>query len=387
MNAQPSPYRLAFAGFLSLAVAMGFGRFAYTPILPAMVAGLHLTKSQSGWIASANFAGYLVGALVGALPLKGSPRAWMVGGLAFSVLTTLAMGLTSNLAALAVLRFVGGLASAAVLVFSSTLVLAALARTGRAGLSAVHFAGVGAGVALSGALISFLEASGAGWAGLWLWVGGLGAVLAVAAVALLPRQAPAVAPAPAPGATAAAAGLAPGFGRLVLAYGLLGFGYVVTATFLMLIVRGSPQARSIEPVVWVVVGLAAMPSVWPWMKLGRRIGLNRAFAVACLIEAAGVAASVLWPTVSGALLAALALGGTYMALTALGLAMARESAPAQASRALAGVTAAFALGQIAGPIVAGAMAERAGGFTAPSLLAAGALVAAAILAAMMPRRH
>lgn len=384
--AQPSPIRLALAGLLSLAVAMGFGRFAYTPILPAMVTGLHLSRAQAGGLASANFAGYLTGALVGALPLKGSPRVWMIGGLAASVASTLAMGLTDSLVVLTVLRFVGGLASAAVLVFASTLVLTALARHRRPGLAAVHFAGVGAGVAASGALVSALEAMGVGWAGLWLWVGGLGAAVAAVAVFLLPPSDLEV-PSPAAVSGTSSARPAPGFIKLVGAYGLLGFGYVITATFLMVIVRASPQARAVEPIVWVVVGLAAMPSIWPWSRLGERIGLSRAYALACVVEAGGVAVSVLWPTVPGVLLAALALGGTYMAITALGLAMARALAPDRASRALAIVTAAFALGQIAGPLVAGAMAERTGSFTAPSLLAAAALVIAAVLAGLMPGRH
>jgi MFS family permease len=373
-----SPLRLAFAGLLSLAVAMGFGRFAYTPILPAMVAGLHLTKAQSGWLASANFAGYLIGALAGAFPLKGSPRAWMLGGLGLSVATTLGMGLTSDLWLLAALRFAGGLASAAVLIFASTLVLAELARSGRASLSALHFGGVGAGVAISGALVSAMEASGAGWAGLWLGVGALGAVMALAAALLLPapqpEPEPEPAPPPAPAPLETGGGLPRGLPLLALAYGLFGFGYVVTATFLMVIVRASPEAKAVEPVVWVVVGLAALPSVWAWNRFSRRIGLTVTFALACLVEAVGVAVSVLWPTVPGALLAATALGGTYMAVTALGLALARALAPGQASRALSGVTAAFALGQMIGPIAAGALAERTGGFTLPSLAAAGGLV-------------
>jgi len=370
-----------------MAAAMGFGRFAYTPILPAMVAGLHLSKAQAGWIASANFAGYLLGALIGALPLRGSPRAWMLSSLAVSVASTLAMGLTPDLYLLAALRFVGGLASAGVLVFASTLVLAALAQSGKAHLAAVHFAGVGAGVAISGGLVSALEAMGVGWAGLWLAVGGLGAVLAVLAALLLPGQQPATVPAAASAAPAKTPAHKADFAKLVLAYGLMGFGYVVTATFLMVIVRGSPAAKAVEPIVWVVVGLAAIPSILPWTRLGRRIGMARAFAICCLIEAAGVAISVLWPTVPGALIAALALGGTYMALTALGLALARELRSDRVSQALAGVTAAFALGQMLGPIAAGILAERTGGFTIPSLVAAAALVMSAILAAMMQRRH
>jgi MFS family permease len=167
--------------------------------------------------------------------------------------------------------------------------------------------------------------------------------------------------------------------RWTLAYGLFGFGYIVTATFLVAIVRASPGIRPVEPFVWVIVGVAAAPSVAAWARLGTRIGIARGFAVACLVEATGVAASVLWPTATGALLAAALLGGTFMGITALGLAGARRLAGGDPRRAFALLTASFSVGQIAGPVLAGYLHDRTGGFVLPSLLAAGALVAAAIL--------
>ncbi len=139
--------------------------------------------------------------------------------------------------------------------------------------------------------------------------------------------------------------------------------------------------RLVEPLVWVVVGVAAAPSVALWTRLGTWLGVARAFAAACLVEAAGVAASVLWPTVAGTLLAAAILGGTFMGLTALGLAGARRlAAGGDPRRALGLLTAAFGAGQITGPALAGFLYDETGGFVLPSLLAAGALLAAAIIA-------
>ena len=172
-----------------------------------------------------------------------------------------------------------------------------------------------------------------------------------------------------------------GFAALAWAYGLFGFGYVVTATFLVAIVRAAPALRPVEPLVWAVVGVTAAPSVALWTRLGIRLGVARAFATACLVEATGVAASVLWPTAAGMLLAAALLGGTFMGITALGLAGGRRLAPGgDPRRALGLLTAAFGAGQIVGPALAGVLHDRAGGFVLPSLLAAGALLAAAVTA-------
>lgn len=369
--------RLAVAGSISLAAAMGIGRFVYTPILPPMAEALHLTPAQAGWIASANFAGYLAGAMLAAGPLPGSARTWLMPGLVLSALTTAAMALTASFAAFALLRFLGGIASALVLVCGSAVILERLSAAGRSHLSGWHFAGVGAGIAASAVLVSALEAAGSGWRDLWL-ASGAASLLGVLVVAVI-LPAPAAYPHPSPMPVRPS----PAKTRLLLplfsAYGLFGFGYVITATFLVAIVRGSPAAHAVEPVVWVIVGLAAVPSVAAWMRVGRKIGLCQAFALAAVVEALGVIDSVLFPTIEGALIAAALLGLTFMGLTALGLTAARERS-ADPRRALAWMTAAFGIGQIIGPAFAGSLSHVTGNFVAASLCAAAALLVAAILA-------
>jgi len=369
---------LALGGMTALAAGLGVGRFVYTPILPAMVEGMGLSKAEAGLIASVNFIGYLAGALLAAAPrLPGSRRSWLLGALALSAMTTGAMGLVSSLPAFLALRCAGGAASAFVLVFASALVLDRLAHAGRSALSALHFAGVGVGIALSAALVSTLLAAGAGWRVLWLASGAVLLALLAAVAWLVPGGDPpreATASPPNVGGGNPRHGLA----ALAWAYGLFGFGYVVTATFLVTIVRADPEIRSVEPLVWVVVGVAAAPSVALWTRLGTWLGVARVFAAACLVEAAGVVASVLWPTVAGALLAAALLGGTFMGITALGFAGARQlAAGGDPRRTLGLLTAAFGAGQIAGPAFAGFLYDETGGFVLPSLLAAGALLAAA----------
>ncbi len=373
----PSPaLRLALAGAIAQGAAIGVGRFVFTPILPPMMAGLKLGAGEAGWIASANFAGYLLGALIAARPVFArAPRAWLLSALLVSAASTFAMGAASSLSAFMLLRFVGGIASAFVIVFASAVVLGELARQGRSGLSAVHFAGVGGAVAISAVMTSALAALGADWRGMWFASGALSLFAVLAAAMLLPPTAPAAAAAaPPPAPERRKGGLS-----LLLAYGLFGFGYVVTATFIVAIVRTYPAARPVQPFVWLLVGLSAVPSVGLWTMIGERIGVRTAFALACGVEALGVAASVLSPTAAGEVLAAVLLGGTYMGITALGLVAARQAEPHNPSGVLGRMTAAFALGQMVGPALAGALAERTGGFGAASLIAAGALIVSAAL--------
>ena len=372
----PRPLVLAFGGLVALAAAVGIGRFVYTPILPLMVEDLSMTKGAAGLLASANFLGYLAGALLAATStVPGSRRSWLLLALIVSSLTTSAMAFASSTEAFLILRFAGGVASAFVLVLSSALVLDRLGAAGRPDLAAVHFAGVGVGMAVSAVLVSSLAAWGGGWRSLWL-ASGLTSVFAVGIVAglIADRIEPAMATPSGPHQAD------PRLAVLVVAYGLFGFGYIITATFLVAIVRESAQARALEPLVWLVVGLTAAPSVALWTWVGGKIGIARGFALACGIEAVGVAASVLWLTPVGVILAAAFLGGTFMGITALGLIRARHLSSGDPRRTLAVMTAAFGLGQILGPVFAGLVYDATGTFLVPSLTAVGALLVGALLA-------
>ncbi|MGE3537556.1 MAG: YbfB/YjiJ family MFS transporter [Candidatus Tectimicrobiota bacterium] len=368
------PLSLAFGGLAALAAAVGIGRFVYTPILPFMAEELAMTKSLAGLLASVNFLGYLGGALLAATPLlAGSRRTWLLTALTLSALSTGAMAFASSPPVFLALRFLGGAASALVMVFASALVLDRLSAAARPGLAAVHFAGVGTGMALSALLVSGLTAWGSGWRTLWL-ASGFTACVALGLVArVVPDRQNPVAP------ISPAARRPPGLIALVGAYGLFGFGYVITATFLVLMVRTSAAVRPLEPLVWLLVGLTAMPSVALWTWIGGRLGMARAFALASLLEAVGVAASVLWLTPAGILLAAALLGGTFMGLTALGLVGARRLAPGEPRRTLAVMTAAFGLGQMIGPAFAGIVYDATGSFLGPSLTAVSALLIGALL--------
>jgi predicted MFS family arabinose efflux permease len=368
---------LAFGGLAAMAAAIGIGRFVYTPILPAMLASLGWSKSDAGLVASANFLGYFIGALLAGRPFAvAKPRLWLLTALAISALSTAAMAIPSDIASFVVLRFIGGAASAFVIVCASTLVLEQLSGSGRPSLSAIHFAGVGFGIMISAIAVWTMLSWDAGWRSLWIGSGSIAILAAIGAAWLIPT-AHNIGATPKP---AISNGPSSGIGAMVVSYGLFGFGYVITATFLVAIVRLTPEIRVLEPSVWTLFGMASMPSVTVWGWLGKRIGVLNAYAAACAIEAIGVAASVEWVSIPGVCFSALLLGGTFMGITALGFMAAQILAGGNPHRAFGRMTASFSIGQMAGPLLAGFLSERFGDFRAASLTAAAALIAAAALA-------
>ncbi|MEO5760440.1 MAG: YbfB/YjiJ family MFS transporter [Mesorhizobium sp.] len=371
ISANSTALRFAFAGMVAMAVAMGIGRFVYTPILPGMMEELHLSPASAGWIASANYLGYLVGALAAAGGwAQGRERMLMLTGLGASTVLLGLMGLTETMAVFVIVRFLAGLASAFVMVFMASIVFSHLAEANRGDLQALHFGGVGLGIAASSALMALLVTDHAGWAAGWYGSSAISACGFVI-VAILANSGPVTNGGP---VREPALPKDPSLVKVIIAYGLFGFGYVVTATFLVAIVRQGGGGRVFEAMVWMITGLAGFPSTWLWQKIAGRIGLYAAYGLGCFVEVIGVTASVAVGGRIGPLLGGLLLGITFIAVTALGLQAARQLAPQAPRRIFALMTASFGLGQIIGPVVAGVLAQMSGNFFLASIVAAGVLV-------------
>lgn len=374
-----SPFLIGLAGGAAMAAAMGFGRFVYTLILPGMMEGASLSAADAGLIAGANFAGYLLGAVLAGFGwAAGRERAVAVLGLVATVVLLAAMAMVDGLAAFTVIRFLAGLASALAMVFTSSIVLAQSARG--ESVQILHFGGVGLGIALSSALVfvfNLIAGDGAhGWRSEWIGSAVAAGVLLMLAMRFLPRPTGGQATVREPQLV---------WDRPLLlvtaSYGLFGFGYVITATFLVTMARAADAGTSIEFLAWLGTGLAAALSLVVWRGLVRRFGLVATYAACIAVEAVGVLASVLLPPAAGALVGGIFLGLTFMAVTAYGLQLGRRLAADSPRRALASMTAAFGTGQIIGPLVAGWLAEASGSFTWPTVLAASVLAVSAALVA------
>lgn len=341
-------------GVVALVVAMGIGRFAFTPLLPLMLRDGGFTTAAGAEWAAANYGGYLVGALT-ARRFAADPRRGLRAGLWGVVLTTLAVAALDG-AALALpgaaLRGASGVFSAWTLVCASSWCLGELARRGAASRGAWIYTGVGLGIAGTG-LLAWL---GGRQSARLLWVE-LGLLAAAGAfwVQVRLRRAPAPLQPNAIAVRSPAGGQAPVAGGghlpLVLCYGSFGFGYIVQATFLPAMAREQAADPLVFGLTWPLFGAAAALSVAAAARWLADWPRRRVWALAQGTMAVGTALPLATTTLAALAASAVLVGGTFMVATMAGLQLARERSPADPTRLLARMTTAFAGGQIAGPLV------------------------------------
>lgn len=363
--------RIPVSALLGFAAAMGVGRFVYTPLLPIMVAQAGMTAAQGAVLATANYAGYLLGA--GALAVVGrlNNRYSVIGAGLTLVATEVAMLATEQVAVWSVLRLLAGICSAALFVACATAVQTT-AVSPRARASA--FGGVGLGIALSGFGV-LVAAPVLDWRALWLGSAVLTAVLLVPLFTTphplwggLPLHEESVAPptgrdAPSstpgeevvtsrrtgtggdPGA-ASARRRRSAWRVLVALYFLEGLGYIIIGTFIVDAVGGHGTAAG--PLVWGVVGLTTLAVPAAWMALAGRIGLPAALAWALAAQTVGVAIPGLLPGTGWALVAAVFYGATFIPIAVLAMGIGAELGPPTSAATL---TAFYGVGQILGPLV------------------------------------
>lgn len=346
-----SPRAVVVIGLVALAIAMGIGRFAFTPMMPLMLRDGSLDAVTGTEWATANYLGYLLGALSAAW-FAGMPRRGLQVGLIGVAVTTLGMALGDvafpwlGMA----LRASAGVFSAWVLICASSWCLPELARGHATALGAWIYTGVGLGIAGTG-LLTWL---GGGQAAMTLWLE-LGLLAVVGAAYVLWRlPEPSVAAAP-PGTAAAprsaAPKVAPGNVGVVLCYSAFGFGYIVPATFLPTMARELVADPLVFGLTWPIFGTAAALSVAFAARWLHGWARRRVWAIAQGVMAVGTVLPLLHQALWTLAASAVLVGGTFMVTTMAGLQLARERMPGNPTPLLARMTAGFAAGQIAGPLL------------------------------------
>jgi len=363
-------------GILSLIVAMGIGRFAYTPILPLMQSDLSFSNAVGGYLATSNYAGYLLGAfLVGVIPVKQHRTFILRLSLVISILTTASMGLFQSYFIWYGLRFISGISSAIVFVMASGIVLDKLAIRNKLNWSGIFYGGVGLGIFLSSLLIPILNRLYS-WEGVWLGLSGV-SMLLVLIVWISMKDEPLSFEKTSKQESALCVPPLKWIPWLIVAYGLEGLGYIVTGTFIVSIAKEIPSFNGDATVVWMVVGLAAIPSCIIWSELAKKIGFVKSLVLAMTLQAFGIALPALWVSQIGVVLSALLFGATFMGITTLATTLARQMSPFNSSRIIGILTSIYAGGQMIGPSIAGIISTATQNYDAVLLGAASVVLVGA----------
>ncbi len=373
MNHDTTRIKVLCAGIFSLILALGVARFAYTPLLPLMQQQAGLGVAAAGWLAAINYAGYLSGALIASrissLVLK--DRLYRVG-MVLAIVSTVVMGLSTNVVVWALSRYVAGLTSAAAMLLGTGLIMNWLIRHNHRSELGIHFAGIGLGIAgCAGAVMVFTP--WLDWREQWFAFTALGCLLLVPALRWLPPP--------------DTSGLTTGGLKMqdkppstlylrvfMAAYFCAGFGYVVSVTFIVAIVNHLPDLAGWGNLVFLAIGVGAAPACFNWDLIARRTGDLNALILAAVLQIVGILLPVLVPGLWAAMLGSLLFGGTFIGMVSLVLSMAGRYYPTMPAKMMGKMTLSYGVAQIIGPAVTGMIGARFGSYNAGLYVAAGIMV-------------
>lgn len=332
-----------------------------------------LGDAASGWLASFNYIGYLCGAIIAAsvssLELK--DRLYRTG-LILAVLTTLGMGLTDHYLIWSLLRFVAGLTTAGGMLLGSALVLNWLLRHQFRSELGIHFSGIGLGIALTAVVVEWGSPL-FDWRELWWLFSLLALLLAIPAWYWLPRPNTL----PAAGTQSQMQDNPPGpvFIRMMLvAYFCAGWGYVITATFIVAIVEREPSLEGLGPMVFLLLGLATAPACIVWDRIARKTGMLMALLLSLITQIPGILLPALSDSPYAVVFSAVLFGSTFIGIVSLVLTMAGRFYPSKPAKLMGKLTLTYGVAQIVAPAITGNLAEASGNFDLGLWIAAGVVV-------------
>ncbi|WP_435685475.1 YbfB/YjiJ family MFS transporter [Sedimenticola selenatireducens] len=355
---------------MSLILTLGIARFAYTPLLPIMQSQTGLGDATGGWLATFNYFGYMGGALIAASisNLQIKDTLYRIG-LVLALVTTAGMAFSESMWLWGIMRFLAGLSSAAGLLIGSGLILNWLIRHNHRMELGIHFSGIGLGIVLSAVAVD-LMASHLSWDQQWLALTVIGLVLFIPAWGWLPR--PDSSPFTASGVKMEDRPPPRSWTILLFSsYFCAGFGYVISATFLVVIVEAEPALQGNGELAWLAVGLAAAPACFIWDRIARKTGELKALALAFALQIIGIILPTLFDTNLFLVLFSAALyGGTFIGIVSLMLTMMGKFYPTKPAKPMGKLTLSYGVAQIAAPALAGTLAETSGTYNGSLYLAA-----------------
>ncbi|GEN29626.1 MFS transporter [Halovibrio variabilis] len=379
-------FKVLLAGVFSQLLCIGVARFAYTPLLPVMQQQSWIGDADGGWLAALNYAGYMLGALLAATVRSIHVKDTLYRlCLVLAVLTTAGMALTEHFWLWAGLRFLAGFSSSGAMLLASGLIMHWLIQHRQRVELGIHFAGLGLGIVLAAVAVELMLALSLDWQAQWWGFSVLAVGLLVPAWRWLPRPSPAV-PGASGGESVATKPPTRTFMRWMLAaYFCAGYGYVISATFIVTIVEREPLLAGAGNWTFALVGLAAAPAVMLWDLVARRIGYLGALILAMGIQVIGIVLPTVTTSLAAVLFSAVLYGGTFLGCVSLVLTMAGRLYPASPARMMGKMTLAYGSAQIIAPALTGMLAEATGHYSVGLWLAGGFVALGALLLTWLRR--
>jgi len=371
--------RIALSGLIALSVAMGIGRFAFTPLLPMMLHDQTIDLNSGGWLATSNYLGYFIGALLCAFWRGLPPTRTIRTGLLATVLLTAGMGAFHSPGLWLLLRLLSGMASALVFVYSSGWCLQRLAQLQFPALGGIIYSGPGLGIMLTGLSSSAMVAGGWHAAAGWLAFGVMAALLTLLVWKTFRGEVDLRAGAAAAQEYTEPAAVTREVRWQVLAYGLAGFGYIITATFLPVIARQALPGSFWPDFFWPLFGLCVALGALGATRIPVHADQRLLLAISYVMQAIGVIISAILPNEFGFALGSILLGLPFTAITLFAMREARRLRSHHAPGLMGLMTASYGIGQIVGPPLATKLVHVSGSFTPSLSIAAATLLAGAAL--------
>ncbi|HEC2155832.1 TPA: YbfB/YjiJ family MFS transporter [Staphylococcus delphini] len=381
-------YRQLVLGMMALFIVIALGRFAYTPILPFMQLDTGLDNKSVGLLATFNYLGYLIGAMLPIFYIMKNKVFDLKCYLLLNVATMLLFGVTDHFVIWSLLRLLNGISSGAVFVLASNIVLEALHLARREGIAGLLYSAVGLGL-FSSSLFIFLYTDVTHWRETWIWLGSAAFILTLIIIVRL-RENP-TSPEP-------ASHEAHGPDKVIryskkfyipfaIAYFCEGAGYIITGTFLVAIVKTMPTLSEYAALSWMFVGLGAIPATVLWSMIGQRIGICLSVILAFLLQIVAVLMPIFTVNAFAIALSSMIFGATFLGLTTLFMSKSHQiTFETKGNNLVAVMTLIYSVGQMIAPYISGILIEHTHSYN-DALIFAAAILVVGILSSLYSKRY
>ena len=374
MKFSKANFNIIIVGIFSTIIAIGFGRFIYTPILPNMQNDLNLNSTTMGMISSFNYFGYLIGSIIPIIWKYSDFRKMIIFSSIISALTICLMGCTTDLRIFCTLRFICGISSAVSFVYTISLMFNFFKESLNKTLQLYHFSGIGLGIVIGTTVVWIISTVDLLWTHQWIFVGLIGALLCTGIIIFIPKKLDYKNE----DRNSVKSKLQINFIVISLGYFLFGIGYIIFGTFISAIAINSYEISFYQYISWIIVGLFAIPSVLVWDWLSRKISTDLLLFFSCLTVTLGVA-FLLFNNVSYFFLACLLYGLGVPGSVALILVEGKKRFIGNVNISVAIMTTAFSIGQIIGPYVSGMLIDLENNYKSSIFLAISCMILSSIL--------